>query len=129
MIGDKKERRLWWIAVVGIMATIFALSSIPDELKPPDAFSCADKVQHFTAYGALALALYGAIRRTATSRSIIFWGATSLFIAAFYGVTDEFHQHFVPGRSRSFLDWLADLTGIVIVILILHIAQTGGRKD
>ncbi len=32
-------------------------------------------------------------------------------IVAAYGVADELHQHFVPGRHASALDWLADAAG------------------
>lgn len=32
-------------------------------------------------------------------------------IVAAYGVVDEIHQYFVPGRYASVLDWVADLAG------------------
>lgn len=32
-------------------------------------------------------------------------------IVAAYGVVDEIHQYFVPGRHASALDWLADAVG------------------
>ena len=32
-------------------------------------------------------------------------------LVALYGVLDEFHQYFVPGRSVEFYDALADATG------------------
>ena len=39
----------------------------------------------------------------------------SLLIAGLYGVSDEVHQHFVPGRSASAWDALADVLGAGIV--------------
>lgn len=32
-------------------------------------------------------------------------------LAALYGVTDEWHQRFVPGRSYEYADMLADAVG------------------
>lgn len=32
-------------------------------------------------------------------------------IVAAYGMVDEIHQYFVPGRHASILDWVADLIG------------------
>ena len=32
-------------------------------------------------------------------------------IVAAYGLVDEIHQYFVPGRYASTLDWLADVAG------------------
>ena len=35
-------------------------------------------------------------------------------ISSLYGVTDEYHQLFVPGRSFDVLDMLADALGSVV---------------
>jgi len=43
----------------------------------------------------------------------------SIFIAYLYGVSDEIHQSFIPGRTSKFTDTLIDLLGIFIGLLIL----------
>jgi VanZ family protein len=40
-------------------------------------------------------------------------------IAAAYGVLDEIHQHFVPGRQPDVLDVLTDLAGAVVFVLVV----------
>ena len=45
------------------------------------------------------------------SANLIFFGA---FLAFLYGLTDEIHQAFVPGRDASALDVMADGTGAMI---------------
>jgi VanZ family protein len=45
-------------------------------------------------------------------------GATA--IAALYGVTDEFHQYFVPPRQVEALDVVADTIGAAIAAFGLH---------
>jgi VanZ family protein len=34
--------------------------------------------------------------------------------ASFYGATDEVHQAFVPFRTATWLDWVADTAGAII---------------
>jgi VanZ family protein len=34
--------------------------------------------------------------------------------SAVYGVSDEFHQRFVPGRNASIEDWVADVAGAAV---------------
>ena len=49
-----------------------------------------------------------------------------------YGVVDELHQMFVPNRIPSFLDWVADATGVVIgyvVALAILLAVTRGNRE
>jgi VanZ family protein len=43
----------------------------------------------------------------------------SVFTSYLYGVSDEIHQLFVPGRTSKFIDTLIDLLGIFIGLLIL----------
>jgi VanZ family protein len=44
----------------------------------------------------------------------------SALIAAIYGALDEYHQYFVPNRSSEFLDWVADLIGVIIAVFLLR---------
>lgn len=39
-------------------------------------------------------------------------------IAAFYAVTDEFHQLFVPGRACDPADWVVDVSAAMLAALI-----------
>ena len=76
---------------------------------PPGGLS--DKSAHFIAYASLGAALIRALAegRTAgmTTRRVI----AAALIATAYGLTDEFHQRFVPGRTPDWLDVCADAAG------------------
>jgi VanZ family protein len=37
-------------------------------------------------------------------------------VASIYGVSDEFHQSFTPGRSVEIADWLADTCGAALAV-------------
>jgi VanZ family protein len=41
-----------------------------------------------------------------------------------WGVSDEFHQSFVPGRNASALDVVADTFGFVMAVLLLAVATS-----
>ena len=37
-----------------------------------------------------------------------------MVLAAAYGITDEVHQYFVPGRMGIWQDWVADAVGALL---------------
>jgi len=49
---------------------------------------------------------------------------TSIILAYLYGVSDEIHQSFTPGRTPKFTDTLIDLTGIFLGFLIYKFVLT-----
>lgn len=64
----------------------------------------ADKVGHAAAYTVL-----GALLTLATGRV---WVA--VLVSALFGVSDEIHQYFVPGRTAEVLDVVADAAGALV---------------
>lgn len=98
-----------WGPVVLIMAVIYVQSSTSDPIGLPSAVS--DKAAHFLVYGVLGAALLRALASgrppAMTSTRIVL--ATAC--AALYGLSDELHQAFVPGRMPELLDLLADAAG------------------
>jgi VanZ family protein len=75
---------------------------------------------HFIAYFILALTVYYALGR----RWPTYWGKLLvILICAAYGVTDEIHQHFVPGRMPDFLDLRNDVIGAAIAMMMISIPR------
>jgi VanZ family protein len=75
-----------------------------------------DKVAHFFVYGLFATLLFRALAESGPRvRRAAPWIA--LAIASLYGVTDEWHQSFTPGRSVDVLDWIADTAGVSLALL------------
>lgn len=68
-----------------------------------------DKVLHFGLYFVLGSTL--AWGRDRSGRVV--GHALLVVLGVLYGVTDEWHQSFVPGRDASFADWIADCIGVV----------------
>ena len=88
------------------------------------------KLAHFSIYTALGLCVSGAAgkRRLFSPKS-----AGVVIFGLIYAVSDEFHQHFVPGRSCEFRDMMIDtggvLTGMLISFVLMGIAGfIAGRR-
>ncbi|MBM9519788.1 VanZ family protein [Desulforhopalus vacuolatus] len=99
------------------MGTIFFLSNIPgDQLNLP-YFPGMDKIAHGGIYGLLASAVLFALqprwRRNFPFKAI----CLTVFFCIFYGITDEFHQSFIPGRSPDIFDVFADSIGAFLCSL------------
>ncbi len=67
-----------------------------------------DKVVHFSVYGLLGTLVLRALGGQRWGWAIV---AVSLF-----GVSDEIHQHFTPGRSTELADWVADTLGATVAV-------------
>lgn len=70
-----------------------------------------DKVVHLVMYAGLAWLVARAI--PAAVRGLRTYLLLLIAVSVF-GAVDEWHQMFIPGRSASVSDWLADTTGAAI---------------
>jgi VanZ family protein len=120
-----------WGPVAAQMAAIFALSSIAKLPSLPGGLT--DHTGHFIGYtllGSLALRGFADARWQGVTSSAA-W--RSVLLASLYGITDEYHQSFVPGRTPAVDDWVVDTAGATIAALaILWIARTrrsGANRD
>ena len=102
------SRTLLWIPVFALMAAIFVASSMSS---PPTPAGVSDKSLHWLAYALLAAltlrALAEATWANVGARTVL----AAWAIASAYGVTDEFHQRFTPGRHADWYDIAADALG------------------
>jgi VanZ family protein len=103
------ERLALWGPVVLYCALIFALSSV--STVPPLPAGMSDKTAHAILYSGLGLlvarALAGGLGRPVPLRVVVL----VLVFAALYGLSDEFHQRFVPHREFDLKDMAADVVG------------------
>jgi VanZ family protein len=99
------------------MAALFFVSSLSDIPGPPAGLS--DKHEHFFFYGILAALTLRALAQGQWRKIGISTVIGAILISALYGVSDEFHQSFVPGRDAEVLDVVADTLGSVVVTALL----------
>ncbi len=102
-----------WLPVVVYMAMIFYFSSLavlPGPIKP---FALYDKLLHIGEYAVLSM-LFFRVWKKERIKHAFFW---AIFSTVLYGVSDEIHQSFVPGRVMDIWDIAADAVGSLIVLL------------
>jgi VanZ family protein len=99
------SRKVWALLLAG---TIIVASSCGHVAAPH--VTNFDKLAHFSIYGLLATL----VARAWFEGPRMWW---AVLILSFFGVTDEWHQSFTPGRSVEVLDWVADTSGALIAVV------------
>jgi len=103
-----------WILVVAYLALIFGVSSIPQNPLSRACFRVSDKLAHLAEYTGFGLLLSLAFRSTFHRARRWVLLLVVVFIGAAVGALDETYQATVPGRERELLDWVADVTGVLV---------------
>lgn len=103
----RRDLFVFWAPVVLYLAVIFAGSSVPALPDVPGG----DKTAHIVEYAVLGLLLTRALAGPRWLSVTFPYVAGAVALAALYGLSDECHQAFVPGRQFDVADMLADATG------------------
>jgi VanZ family protein len=97
---------------------ILTLTSLPGNDMPN--IKIWDKLEHFLAFGGLGFLLHLSLR--VQNKFIVLkklpWLFTILIVAC-YAAFDELHQLFIPGRSCDINDWIADMIGVTIGVVLM----------
>ena len=93
------------------MAVIFFMSSLEQPPLPPGV---SDKPAHALGYLGFGIVIARALAGALPPRITLPEALIGLALASLYGVTDEVHQHFVPGRTADIADWYSDSIGSAI---------------
>lgn len=108
------------------MGVIFYLSSKTG----PGGPEWMSVVGHVVEYSVLSGLIFFAVWRTTTL------GATRIFLTAvilagLYGISDEFHQAFVPGRNPDPADLVVDIVAAALAAAlgVLLLSSRRGAKD
>lgn len=106
---------------------IFFMSSIPMEHPPLYPFPGFDKLVHIALFGGLGMLicrfLARDLRRSALAAMIVAAALTSI-----YGLSDEIHQLYVPGRFGTAGDFAADTAGAVVAVLVWYLLMRPRRR-
>lgn len=102
-----RPRSFRWGLVLAWMGLIFFLSAQPDLPRPESGWLdlLISGGAHFFLYGVLGFLLSWALGGGGRGMAL------ALALALLYGLSDEFHQAFVPGRHADPLDLLWDGLG------------------
>ena len=97
---------------------IYWLSDQPS-LPTPMLFPHQDKLFHAGAYFVMAGFALRAFRYHTTSLPKLI--ISSLIFCSLYGMSDEWHQSFVPGRMSDVVDWIADTVGGMLFLGLYYL--------
>ncbi len=119
----EKNQVFSWLVTLIIAVMIFYISSLT--FPAGGGTSYISYIYHFTAFSYLALFLLFSLAKGRSSNLIIL----GIIIAFLYGISDEIHQYFVPGRYPSFKDILINSLGILVTsIAYASYCIKNGRK-
>jgi len=102
-----------WFPPLFLMGLIFTLSSFPTLPIPKLPIPLLDKLAHALVYGLLGFLLC----RASHLGWKWTWKSAALFavvVSSSYGIADEWHQSFTPGRFVEAADWIADTVGAAL---------------
>lgn len=109
MTGSRRA----WVTVFVWLAFVEVLTSLPGSTLPslPPFPIRIDWVAHLGMYGVLGalLARVGVLENWSRRRLVL-----TVVMISLFGVLDELHQLFIPGRSAEVGDWAMDTLGSAI---------------
>lgn len=130
---SRTELVLAWLPAVVVMSSIWAVSSTEVPISAIESFPLRDKGIHAVEYGLLGFLVSHATLRTWPRHAVWRRAAVGLLIAVAWGVLDEIHQAFVPGRTPDALDVLADFVGASVGVSLRvtagHVAADLRRRS
>ncbi len=107
------EKLKVWLPVFLFLALIFCASCVPGKAIT-DFISWQSIAYHFFIFLFLAFFLARALRKTWPKKSAVTIIFFVIILGTIYGIMDELHQVFTPGRSVSGFDVLVDSLGSII---------------
>lgn len=104
----------YYIAIAAYCSFLFWLSHQSSPIEVEIRFPGEDKVAHLVLYGVLGALVSIGLHRAPRRYPDWVMAYGPVLFAVLYGVSDEFHQYFVPLRTPSLLDLVADGVGATL---------------
>jgi VanZ family protein len=82
------------------------------QIAAPPGVPGVDKIGHFLVFGLLGSLV---VRSPGWRRA---WPLCAVVLVSLFGISDEFHQSFTPGREVEFADWMADTLGAGLAVTL-----------
>ena len=127
---ETHKKKFLYIPLAFYWLIIFTLTSLPGNSIPKMILGFSDKAKHFGAYLVLSFLLNFTLHFQNKYKISNKYSASFTFlIISIYGLLDEIHQIFVPGRYFEWLDFLSDLIGGLIGIFISQWIINQNKKN
>jgi len=106
------------IPAILVMAALFKLSTLPGNDPLLNSIHFSDKIEHFIAYFVLGITFCIWIPSKKWFAKPVVYGIIVIVLCTLFGISDEFHQTFVPGRSGDLYDLAVDSAASVISVFV-----------
>jgi VanZ family protein len=137
MIINKRTAHSFFPPII-LMSLIFILSSIPagKDRGFGALFVFSPTIQNFVhipLYAALSLSWILPMSHRSNSQRKIIWfyfyssRLLAVLFTVLFGIFDEFHQAFVPGRYCSAQDILLNVVGAIVGVIIFQMSGLEGK--
>jgi VanZ family protein len=113
----------WWVALGVYCGLIFFQSAGPLPEGADLTKLVSDKALHLVGYAVWAILAWCAMRAHGWPRRPWRRALLAALGAALYGLSDEFHQSWVPGRFAELQDWIADALGGALGALVVTVLE------
>ena len=117
--------RLPALLIAGVIWFLSSQSILPQ----PKGILGWDKLQHLAAFAVLAAAVGLWVTPAFGKRRPVLSLLLTALVGSAYGVIDELHQYFVPGRDCNFWDWLADTLGAFLGAAAMAFTMNRLKKE
>jgi VanZ family protein len=97
-----------------LLAAVIYYASGQSKIAGPNVVGF-DKVAHFFVFGLLATLIVRIPALAREGRLPVLW---AIVAASLYGLTDEVHQSFTPGRDVDAIDWVVDTAGAALAVFV-----------
>ncbi|MGB2867969.1 MAG: VanZ family protein [Bacteroidota bacterium] len=108
---------IFWALLIFSLSSIHHIPEINSPVSP-------DKVAHTGVFFLLTMFCWRAFKNQGRIRWLSSYPAFSAFaFTCFYGISDELHQRYVPGRTPDVNDLVFDIFGGVLFVVVLWLLQ------
>jgi len=99
------------IPAILVMITLFMLSTLPGNDPLLNSVHLSDKIEHFIAYFVLGITFCIWIPIKNWLAKPFTYSALVVFLCTLFGISDEYHQTFIPDRDGNLYDLAVDFAG------------------
>ena len=119
----------WWLAAGLYALAIFLLAGQSYPLGVKHLPFLVDKAIHVLVYGAFSAVLFAALRQSRPQTRPWVLSGLAVALAMLYGLSDEYHQSFIPFRRTDAYDLAANAIGAVVAQGLVLWFGTGAVAD
>ena len=123
MTQDNNRTSVWLTGWLVWLVVIAAVNHLPTDWLPIATANGTDKALHIGAYFVFGILGTGALGRLwrAWPRPLV--SSSALVVGALVAAADEGLQAYVPSRVPLMEDWLTDLLGLALAVIVARMAS------